>query len=117
MDDADAANLRDMLKAARQASSYVAGQRLADLESKGMLRDAVERQLEIIGEAARRVSVQFREAHPQIPWSRIIAQRNVIAHEYGDIKVEWIWRVATERMPELIAQLEPLIPPTPKDED
>jgi uncharacterized protein with HEPN domain len=115
VDDADAANLRDMLRAARQVSSYVAGERLGDLESKGMLRDAVERQLEIIGEAARRVSVEFREAHSEIPWSRVIAQRNVIAHEYGDIKIEWIWRVATERVPELITLLEPLIPPAPKD--
>lgn len=112
MDDADAANLTDMLKAAEQVSAYVSGKRYSDLESSRMLRDAVERQLEIIGEAARRVSLELREAHPEIPWSRIIAQRNVISHEYGEIRLDWIWRVATERVPELIALIEPIVPPT-----
>jgi len=104
-----------MLKAARRVSSYVAGRRYADVESGGLLRDAVERQLEIIGEAARRVSFECREANPQIPRTRIIAQRNVIAHEYGEIKAEWIWPVATERIPEIIPQLEELIPEAPEE--
>ena len=74
-----------------------------------MLRGAVERHLEIIGEAANRVSLDFQANHPEIPWRRIIAQRHVIAHEYGEIKHELIWKVATVNIPELIAQLETLI--------
>ena len=58
-----------------------------------MLRGAVERHLEIIGEAANRVSPDFQANHPEIPWRRIIAQRHVIAHEYGEIKHELIWKV------------------------
>ena len=78
-----------------------------------MLRLAVEWEVEIIGEAASKLSREFRDAHPEIPWQRIIAQRNVIAHEYGDILIDRIWRVATERIPELIQLLEPLIPQSP----
>lgn len=111
MNESDRANLWDMLRAARQVSEYVSGRTFADIESNQLLRDGVERQLEIMGEAARRISPELREAHPEVPWTKIIAQRNVIAHEYGDIKLEWIWRVATERVPELIRLLEALLPP------
>jgi len=78
-----------------------------------MLRGAVERHLEIIGEAANRVSLSFREAHPELPWQRIVAQRNVLAHEYGEIEHALVWRVATIRVPELIQQLQRLLPPLP----
>jgi uncharacterized protein with HEPN domain len=77
---------------------------------------AVERALEIVGEAARRVSETYRQAHPEIPWQSIIAQRNVLAHEYGEIKHELIWKVATIRIPELIPLLEKLIPSIPNTE-
>jgi len=75
-----------------------------------MLRAAIERHIEIIGEAAGRVSPSFRDAHPEIPWRRIIAPRNVLAHEYGEVKHELMWRVATVHVQELIAKLEPLTP-------
>jgi uncharacterized protein with HEPN domain len=78
-----------------------------------MLRGAVERHLEIIGEAANKVSEAFRQAHPEIPWRQMIAQRHVLVHEYGEIKHERIWQVATVHLPGLIAGLEPLLPPEP----
>ena len=78
-----------------------------------MLRSAVERQIEIIGEAARRVSKDFQEAHPEIPWRPIQAQRHVLAHEYGEIKHDRIWRVADVHIPELILLLAPLVPEPP----
>jgi uncharacterized protein with HEPN domain len=81
------------------------------------LRGAVERHLEIIGEAANRVSPAFQEAHPEIPWRKIIAQRYALAHEYGEIKQELIRKAATIHIPELIAKVEPLIPPVPAGDD
>jgi uncharacterized protein with HEPN domain len=66
-------------------------------------------------EAAKRVSSTFKEAHPEIPWSSIIGQRNVLAHEYGEVLLERIWLVATKNIPELIQLLDPLIPPPPKE--
>jgi uncharacterized protein with HEPN domain len=77
---------------------------------------AVERCLEILGEAARRISDRVRLEHPEIPWHQIIAQRNVLAHEYGDIRHEMIWRVVSERIPELLTILERLVPPPPPPE-
>ena len=68
-----------------------------------MLR-AVERNLEIIGEAARRISEELKKDHPEIPWRKIIAQRNVLIHEYGDIDYKEIWQVATFHVSRLIEQ-------------
>jgi uncharacterized protein with HEPN domain len=76
---------------------------------------AVERAVEIIGEAARRVSEEFRRLHPEIPWRSMIAQRNVLAHEYGEIKHERMWLLVTEHLPTLVRDLEKLVPPIPPE--
>ena len=110
---ADVAYLWDMWDAAQAIQQFVSGKTFHQYQHDRMLRGAVERHLEIIGEAANRVSPDCRENHPEIPWRRIIAQRHVIAHEYGEIKHELIWKVATVHVPELITQLEPLIPKSP----
>jgi len=107
----DAGFLWDMLDAARAVKEFVAGGSFEDYTADRKLRGAVERHIEIIGEAAGRVSRAFREAHPEIPWKRIIAQRHVLVHEYGEIEDQLLWRVATERIPDLIRMLEPLVPP------
>ena len=73
--------------------------RAEDYARNRQLQYAVERALEIIGEAARRVSDSIAGAHPEIPWPQIIGQRNVLAHEYGEIKHERIWLVATRTSP------------------
>ncbi len=106
----DRAYLWDMLTAAQAVVTFVKGRTLQDYAVSLMLRSAVERQIEIIGEAARRVSKEFQEAHPEIPWRPIQAQRHVLAHDYGEIKHDRIWRVAEEHIPEMILLLEPLVP-------
>lgn len=113
-EDKDPAFLWDMLAAARDILGFIRGNDLAGYLGDRKLQMAVERCVEIIGEAARRVSPSFQNSHPEIPWRNIIAQRNVLAHEYGEIKQERMWTLATTRIPELIAKLEPLIPPQPK---
>jgi uncharacterized protein with HEPN domain len=114
-EEQDAAHLWDMLDAARCVRDFVAGRALEEYRNDRFLRSAVERQVEIIGEAARRVSDSFRAAHPQIPWGRIIAQRHVLAHEYGEILHDRIWIVATVHVPKLIVELERLMPPLPPE--
>ena len=112
-DEHDAGYLLDMLQHARGVAEAIRGRTLRDYLADENLRLAVERRIEIIGEAAGRVSSAFREAHPQIPWRKIIAQRNILAHEYGEVDDEILWRVATVSVPELVTLLEPLVPPPP----
>mgnify|MGYP005852272055 FL=1 len=64
-------------------------------------------------EAARSVSGDFQRDHPEVPWRGIIGQRHFLAHEYGEVRQEKLWRVATVRVPELIERLEKLTPPAP----
>jgi uncharacterized protein with HEPN domain len=71
--------------------------------------------VEIIGEAARGLSDVFKNAHPQIPWRAIMAQRHRLVHEYGEIDNALMWRVATHHVPQLIQQIEPLVPPPPQE--
>jgi len=109
----DAAHLWDMLDAARGVLSLIQGMSEEDYLSDRRTQLAVEREVEVIGEAAGRVSRMLQEAHPQIPWRKIIAQRHVLAHEYGTILQDRMWAVASIHVPELISELEPLIPPIP----
>jgi uncharacterized protein with HEPN domain len=104
-----------MLQHAHGVSLSVEGRSFEDFVRDENLRLAVERRIEIIGEAARRISGAFRDAHPEIPWRKIIAQRNVLAHEYGEIEDEIVWEVATVSVPELICLLHPLVP-SPQDD-
>ena len=112
---ADEAWLWDMLDAARAISEFIADKTHDDYLANRMLRGAVERHIEIIGKAARHVSETFRQSHPEIPWRSIIGQRNVLAHDYGDIKHDLIWRVVTERVPTLIDMLQELVPEIPPE--
>lgn len=115
LEEKDAGYLWDILDSARTICDFVSGVNFIQYMEDRKLQLAVERAIEIIGEAARRVSEDFRTGHPEIPWQNMIAQRNVLAHEYGEIKQELIWKVAAKRIPELIAALEPLIPKPPSD--
>lgn len=108
-DRRDAAYLWDMLDAAKTVEELSAGQDFAQYSKDRRTQLAIERSLEIIGEAAGRVSASFRKDHPEIPWRQIIGQRNVLIHEYGEVNQERIWKVVRENIPQLIEQLKPLI--------
>jgi len=114
-EDRDAAYIWDMLDSAKAVVQFIANVRFDDFLQDRKLQLAIERAVEIIGEAARRTSDKFKQAHPEIKWQSIIAQRNVLAHEYGEIKQDRMWRVASIHIPDLIAKLEPLLPPLPTD--
>lgn len=108
----DPAYLWDMLEAARTIQEFTANVSLEDYLADRKLQLAVERLIEIVGEAARLVSEELKVQHPEIPWRLIVAQRNILAHDYGEIMQDRIWRVATTRVPELVTLLEPLLPPS-----
>ena len=114
-EERDPAYLWDMLEAARQAQQFIVAVSLDQYLQNLILQRAIERLVEIIGEAARKVSDTFKTAHVDIPWQAIIAQRHVLAHEYGRIDQHSIWLVATIHIPDLITKLTPLIPPLPPE--
>jgi uncharacterized protein with HEPN domain len=114
-EDRDLAYLWDMLDAAKTVVEFVKGIKFHEYEKDRKLQLAVERVIEIIGEAARNVSKEFQDAHPNIPWRGIIGQRHMLAHEYGEIKQERLWLVISERIPELIKMLAPLVPESVKE--
>ncbi len=105
----DAGYLWDMLDAARTAEQLSSNQDFTQYSNDRRTQLAVERSLEIIGEAASRVSTSFRNAHPEIPWRQIIGQRNVLIHEYGEIKQERIWKTVRENIPQLIELLKQFV--------
>jgi uncharacterized protein with HEPN domain len=105
----DSAYLWDMREAGREILVFVQGASFDSFASDRQLRLAVERELEIIGEAARHVSPGFQQAHPEIPWRAIIGQRNLLAHEYGEIRVERIWVVVESGIGTLIKHLDVLL--------
>lgn len=110
-EERDAAHLWDMLQAAREVEVMMADHTLESFLDNRMLLRAIERGVEIIGEAARRVSVTFTEAHPEIPWRKIIGQRNILAHEYGQIDHTLLYKTVKQDVPVLITQIESLLPP------
>ena len=116
-EERDPASLWDMLKAAREAVEFIKDLSFERFMAEGLARRATERELEIIGEAGRRMSAVFRAAHPEIPWKDIIGLRNVISHDYDRIDYQRIFDIATKQLPELIGMLEPLVPPPPETKE
>ena len=115
LESRDAAYLWDIIETSRAVRGFTHDVKPHDYLSDRKLQMAIERAIEIIGEAARRVSESFKCDHPEVPWRAIVAQRHVIAHEYGEIKQERLWLVATRDLPKLAEQLEPLLPPRPSE--
>ena len=75
-------------------------------EKDKMRRLAVERQLEVIGQAANKISAETQKAMENIPWKNIIGLRNKLAHDYGEILAERIWKISKTSIQELLNKLE-----------
>jgi len=114
-DDLDAGRLWDMLSYAREIVGTLRGKNFDDYLRDKNLRLATERRIEIIGEAARHVSAPFQAAHPDIPWPKVVAMRHILAHEYGEVKQEIVFRIAMVHIPDLIGRLELLVPTPPPE--
>jgi uncharacterized protein with HEPN domain len=107
----DEARLLDMLLAAKEVGRYTEGVTSEEFQRNRMLQHAVIRLIEIVGEAARNISADFKTAHPEIPWTGIISMRNRLAHEYFRVTVDKVWEVVNKDVPALVGLVEPLVPP------
>ncbi|MEX2260772.1 MAG: HepT-like ribonuclease domain-containing protein [Bryobacteraceae bacterium] len=76
---------------------------------ESIVLDAVCRNLEIIGEAAGKVSPEFRAAHPEIPWRQMISARNILIHNYDGIDPEIVWGIVERDIPSLLASVQALL--------
>ncbi|MGH8029301.1 MAG: HepT-like ribonuclease domain-containing protein [Arenimonas sp.] len=106
--DRDRASLLDMLAACREVRAYIGHGGVEEFMADGKTYRAIERCLEVIGGAARRISLPSQAAYPRIPWRKIVGLRNRISHEYGDVDYEEVFAIATVSVPELIEVLEPI---------
>jgi uncharacterized protein with HEPN domain/predicted nucleotidyltransferase len=111
--DRDIGLILDIVKAGRSVIARVEGKTFDEYREDETLRLAVERLLITIGEASRAFSAPFRAAHPEIPWSEIIGERNILVHQYEEIKNDKVWGIATVDVPRLLEELQPLLPPRP----
>jgi len=98
-----------MWEAAQEAVGYARGRTREDLETDRPLTHSLVRCLEIIGEASNRVSPECRKANPRIQWDDMVGMRNRLIHAYFDVDLNIVWRTVNEELPQLIAELEPIL--------
>lgn len=96
-----ALTLRQIVEFADEIAVLVGARRREDLDTNREFRRALERCVELIGEAATRLPEEWRTSHPQIPWRQIIAMRNVMIHGYDIVVSDVLWDVATNDVPKL----------------
>jgi uncharacterized protein with HEPN domain len=106
MDQADVVRLQHMRDAASEVIHFCQGRIRTDLDQDRMLVLAVLRDLEIIGEAANRVTSSTRQQFSEIPWDDIVGMRNRLVHGYFDINVDIVWETISHDVPRLLHQIE-----------
>ena len=88
---------------------YAGGRQRQNLDRDPMLRQAIERNIEIISEASRRLPGAMKARHPEVPWREIAAIGNILRHEYPTVNRDIVWRVATEDVRPLAAAVDALL--------
>ena len=107
----DASFLLDMLVAARDAADFANGLPYDEYARDRRHQLAILKAVEIVGEAASRLSDETRNLYPEIPWREIVGMRHRLVHGYFDIDLRLVWDTVHGDLPSLIAKLEALVPP------
>lgn len=105
----DRVRLRHIADALGAAIRFTEGRSREDLDKDQMLAFALLHAIQIVGEAASRISAEFRDQHPQTPWALITGMRHRLVHSYFDINHDILWTTATESVPELLDQVDRLL--------
>lgn len=105
----DAVRIRHMVEAGEAALHFMTGRDRAALDADRMLLFAVVRAVEVLGEAASRVSEETRLLASGVPWSAIVRMRNRLIHGYFNMDTDIVWVTVTDEMPVLLAQLRALL--------
>ncbi len=101
----DEVRVRHLVEAASKAVSYAAGRSRADLDDDELLRLALTKLVEIVGEAAKHISDDLRKSRPEVPWSAASRMRDRLIHHYFDINLDVLWSTVTDDLPRLLAIL------------
>jgi uncharacterized protein with HEPN domain len=105
----DIVRLRHIVDALSAIIRFTAGRDRRDIDIDQMLSFAVLHAIQIVGEAAAKISPETRQRHSQVPWALIIGMRNRLVHAYFDVNHDILWTTATEAVPELLAQVTALL--------
>jgi uncharacterized protein with HEPN domain len=105
----EATYLQDMLDAISQIQEYLSDLTYDRFVGESLYRDAIIRQMEIVGEAARCLTPDLRNRHADVPWVDVIGMRNRIAHVYFNLRLRVIWETATADLLPLKAQIERIL--------
>jgi uncharacterized protein with HEPN domain len=110
----DNASLLDIAKAARLVLEFTQGMSQEEFEADVKTQSSVLYQTTIMGEAVKRLSPEFRQQHPSIPWAAIAGMRDKLIHDYDGVNVQRVWLTVTTSIPELLMAIEPLLPVLPE---
>ena len=107
----DDSYLLDILIASKKAIAFIESLDYQDFLNRELHQNAVIKPLEIIGEAAWKISEETKSIYPQIPWVQMIGMRNRLIHDYLDVDLLTVWDTIQEDLPPLISIIEPMVPP------
>lgn len=109
MPSRDQSYLLDIFKAAQLVEVFINGLDRDEFEADLKTQSAVIRQLEIIGEATKRLTVEFRAEHTEIPWRQMAGMRDILIHAYDHVDLNAVWNVSQRSVPDLLTKIEPLL--------
>jgi uncharacterized protein with HEPN domain len=112
----DRERLKHMLEAGRDAVQIAQGRQRSDLDTDIMLRHALAHCVEVVGEAAARVTDLGRSRVPDLPWPRMVGMRHILVHSYYQIDHDAVWRVVIEHIPGMITLLEQCLAQWPAEQ-
>jgi uncharacterized protein with HEPN domain len=101
--------LQDMLESIENIAQYTSGMGFQDFLKDTRTRDAVVRNLEVLGEAARKLPSGIRERYPEIPWTQIVGLRNRLIHGYFLVDYGIVWEIVQDELPQLRKRLEQIM--------
>ena len=101
--------LNDILQAIERIEKYTTGLNFDDFSKNNMIVDAVVRNFEIIGEAAKHIPPEIKEQQSQIQWKEMAGMRDKLSHNYSGIDIEIVWKTAKKRLPELKRTIKELL--------
>ncbi|OIP33139.1 MAG: DUF86 domain-containing protein [Deltaproteobacteria bacterium CG2_30_66_27] len=101
--------IEDILEAIHKIRRYVSGLSFDEFQSDDKVVDAVVRNLEVIGEAARHIPPEMESRHPDLPWVEMRGMRNVLVHEYFGVNLSILWHTIQQNLPPIIEKPDKIL--------